>query len=39
MNLPVWPFRVVFFAAFTLLALQVFAETLKTVRRLRGGDR
>ncbi len=35
MNLPVWPFRVVFLAAFTLLALQVLAEVVKTVRTLR----
>ncbi|HTO48175.1 MAG TPA: TRAP transporter small permease subunit [Burkholderiales bacterium] len=35
MNLPVWPFRIVFFVAFTLLALQVLAEIVKTVRALR----
>ena len=35
MNLPVWPFRVVFFAAFTLLALQIVAEVVKTARRLK----
>jgi TRAP-type mannitol/chloroaromatic compound transport system permease small subunit len=39
MNLPVWPFRIVFFTAFTLLALQVLAETIKTVRTLRAGPR
>ena len=38
MNLPVWPFRIVFLAAFTLLALQIFAEVLKTARRLKGGS-
>ncbi len=32
MNLPVWPFRVVFLVAFTLFALQIFAEIVKTVR-------
>jgi len=32
MNLPVWPFRVVFLIAFTLFALQIFAEIVKTVR-------
>ena len=35
MNLPVWPFRVVFFAAFTLLALQIVAEVVKAARRLK----
>ena len=35
MNLPVWPFRIVFFAAFTLLALQIVAEVVKTARRLK----
>ena len=35
MNLPVWPFRVVFFVAFTLLALQIFAEVVKSARVLR----
>lgn len=39
MNLPVWPFRVVFLVAFTLLALQVLAEMVKTVRALRTGSR
>ena len=36
MNLPVWHFRIVFLAAFTLFALQIFAEVLKTTRRLKG---
>ncbi len=39
MNLPVWPFRTVFFIAFTLLALQVLAEVVKTVRTLRTAAR
>lgn len=39
MNLPVWPFRVVFLVAFTLLALQVLAEVVKTVRALRTRSR
>jgi len=39
MNLPVWPFRIVFLVAFTLLALQVLAEVVKTVRSLRTGSR
>jgi TRAP-type mannitol/chloroaromatic compound transport system permease small subunit len=39
MNLPVWPFRIVFLVAFTLLALQVLAEVVKTVRILRTGSR
>jgi TRAP-type mannitol/chloroaromatic compound transport system permease small subunit len=39
MNLPVWPFRIVFFTAFTLLALQVLAEVVKTARALRSGSR
>jgi TRAP-type mannitol/chloroaromatic compound transport system permease small subunit len=33
MNLPVWPFRIVFLVAFSLLALQILAEVIKTVRR------
>lgn len=36
MNLPVWPFRIVFFVAFTLLALQIVAEIIETVRKLGG---
>ena len=39
MNLPVWPFRIVFFAAFTLLALQIVAEVVKTARRLKEAGR
>jgi TRAP-type mannitol/chloroaromatic compound transport system permease small subunit len=39
MNLPVWPFRIVFLVAFTLLALQVLAEVVKTVRILRSRGR
>jgi TRAP-type mannitol/chloroaromatic compound transport system permease small subunit len=35
-NMPVWPFRLVFAIAFVMLALQVAAELLKTVRTLRG---
>jgi TRAP-type mannitol/chloroaromatic compound transport system permease small subunit len=35
MNLPVWPFRVIFFVAFLLLALQILAEVVKSVRRFR----
>jgi TRAP-type mannitol/chloroaromatic compound transport system permease small subunit len=35
MNLPVWPFRLVFFVAFTVLALQIVAEVGKAVRRMR----
>jgi TRAP-type mannitol/chloroaromatic compound transport system permease small subunit len=35
MNMPVWPFRVVFLVAFTLLALQILAEVIKAARRLR----
>ena len=34
-NMPVWPFRLVFFAAFLLLTLQVVAEVIKLVRSLR----
>lgn len=33
MNLPVWPFRVVFMVAFVLLALQVFAEIIKSIQK------
>jgi TRAP-type mannitol/chloroaromatic compound transport system permease small subunit len=36
MNLPVWPFRVIFLVAFTLFALQVIVEVIKAARRLRG---
>jgi TRAP-type mannitol/chloroaromatic compound transport system permease small subunit len=35
MNLPVWPFRMVFLVAFTLFALQILAEIIKTVRGYR----
>ncbi|MCC6197398.1 MAG: TRAP transporter small permease subunit [Burkholderiales bacterium] len=35
LNLPVWPFRVVFVIAFALLALQVAAEIAKLVRAFR----
>ena len=35
MNLPVWPFRVIFLVAFTLLTLQILAEVIKAVRRFR----
>lgn len=34
LNLPVWPFRIVFLVAFALFALQVLAEVIKSVRRL-----
>ncbi|MFM7567912.1 MAG: TRAP transporter small permease subunit, partial [Betaproteobacteria bacterium] len=34
-NMPVWPFRLVFFAAFLLLTLQVAAEAIKLIRTLR----
>ena len=36
LNLPVWPFRVIFMVAFFLLALQILAEVFKAVRRFRG---
>jgi TRAP-type mannitol/chloroaromatic compound transport system permease small subunit len=35
MNLPVWPFRVVFLIAFALFALQILAEIVKTVRSMK----
>ncbi|MBL8376497.1 MAG: TRAP transporter small permease subunit [Burkholderiales bacterium] len=35
-NMPVWPFRLVFVAAFVMLTLQVAAEVLKTLRTLAG---
>ena len=38
MNLPVWPFRVIFFVSFVLLALQIAAEVIKAVRRWRGTE-
>jgi TRAP-type mannitol/chloroaromatic compound transport system permease small subunit len=34
LNLPVWPFRAVFFVSFLLFALQVLAELLKSVDRV-----
>ena len=33
MNMVVWPFRVVFLIAFTLLALQVYAEIIKSLEK------
>jgi TRAP-type mannitol/chloroaromatic compound transport system permease small subunit len=33
MNLPVWPFRIVFLVAFALLALQVYAEIIKSLEK------
>jgi len=35
LNMVVWPFRVVFLVSFSVLALQVFAELLKAVLKLR----
>ena len=35
MNLPVWPFRVIFLVAFVLLTLQILVEVIKAVRRFR----
>ena len=37
LNLPVWPFRIVFLVSFSLLALQIFAEVIKTARKFRQG--
>ena len=37
MNLPVWPFRVIFLVAFTLLTLQILVEVVKAARRWRDG--
>ena len=34
MNMAVWPFRIVFLIAFTLLALQVYAEIIKSLLNL-----
>ena len=39
MNMPVWPFRTVFLMAFAVLALQVAAEALKSLRILLARDR
>ena len=33
MNMVVWPFRVVFLIAFTLLALQVYSEIIKSLEK------
>ena len=38
MNLPVWPFRVVFLVAFVLLTLQILVEVIKAVRRFRSAE-
>ncbi len=38
LSLPVWPFRVVFLVAFTLFALQIFAEAIKSVRIFNRGS-
>ncbi|MGE0796665.1 MAG: TRAP transporter small permease subunit [Lautropia sp.] len=38
LNPPVWPFRLVFTVSFTLFALQVFCELLKSLARLRSAD-
>lgn len=38
LNLPVWPFRIVFLVAFTLLALQILAEVIKSLRRFNHGS-
>ena len=35
MNMVVWPFRVVFLIAFTLLALQVYAEFMKSLEKFK----
>ena len=35
LNMVVWPFRVVFLVSFSVLALQVFAELLKSISMLR----
>jgi TRAP-type mannitol/chloroaromatic compound transport system permease small subunit len=37
MNLPVWPFRVIFLVAFTPLTLQIVVEVVKAARRYREG--
>lgn len=36
LNLPVWPFRLVFTVSFALFALQVLAELLKSIATVRG---
>ncbi len=33
MNMPVWPFRLIFLIAFALLALQVLAEIIKSLKK------
>ena len=38
MNLPVWPFRVVYLVAFALLTLQLVAEAIKSARNLKAGS-
>ncbi len=39
LNLPVWPFRIVFMLSFAMLALQVLAELLKALRGQVDDDR
>lgn len=38
MNMPVWPFRVVFLIAFALLALQVYAEIMKSLQKYKAAS-
>jgi TRAP-type mannitol/chloroaromatic compound transport system permease small subunit len=33
MNMVVWPFRLIFLIAFALLALQVYAELMKSIQK------
>ena len=35
-NPHIWPFKLVFFVAFVLLVLQIFAEVIKAILYLRG---
>jgi TRAP-type mannitol/chloroaromatic compound transport system permease small subunit len=38
LNLPVWPFRIVFVVAFVLLGLQVLAEMTKLARKIKASS-
>jgi TRAP-type mannitol/chloroaromatic compound transport system permease small subunit len=35
MNMVVWPFRLIFLIAFALLALQIYAEFMKSLQKYR----
>jgi TRAP-type mannitol/chloroaromatic compound transport system permease small subunit len=38
MNMVVWPFRLIFLIAFALLALQVYAELMKSIQKYKASE-